>query len=161
MKIIKENKVLVQLMDLKEILDLETDLDLEIKEIFKKDIEGMTDYSQHSFKEYDNSKIIEYLKKQEWIIDYEVYLTLETEKISKITDKINLEKVRLINILAETEIEYDKVTDEEAKRTIYKKMDTVYKERLKFDYMQDSIDYFLRVKFRQFDLDIKNGLIIK
>lgn len=159
MKIIKENKVLVQLMDLKEILNLETDLDLEIKEIFKKDIEGMTDYSQHSFKEYDNSKIIEYLKQQEWIINYEIYLNLETEEISKITDKINLERVRLMNLLVEYDYEYDK--DNSRKEEKDKKMDKVYKEKLKLDCMQDSIEYFLRIKFGQFDLDIKNGLIIK
>ena len=66
-----------------------------------------------------------------------------------------------MNFLVEYEVEYEKATKNDEKNVAYKKMDKVYKERLKFEYMQDSIDYLLRIRFGQFDLDIKNGLIIK
>ena len=159
MKIIKNNKVLIQLMDLKEILNLEPELNEEIRKTFIKDIEGMTDVSQHSFIEYDNQDIVNYLEQQDWIIDYEVYLSLLSDDIRKITDKINMEKVHLINLLVEYEEEYEKPNS--LKEEVSNKMENVYRERLKKEYMQDSIEYFLRIRFGQFDLDIKKGIIIK
>jgi len=159
MKIIKGNSVYVQLQDLQKILDLDFDIEQELKKEFKRATEGMNDYSRFSFIEYDDKSTVLYLKNQDWIIDYGVYFKLSIEDIDLINDKVLEEIEGLISLLLKYDNElYNNPLKEEE---ILAKMMEIDIQKKQKEYMHESLKFLIDIKFGLYTLDVQNGIVVK
>ena len=113
------------------------DIPEKLKVDFQKQVKGMNDYISHQFVEYKDLEVIEFLKKQDWILNYDI-VNYNLSDFSVLCATIDRKIADLLELEEKYNAEYQN-GDFKVKQIINKKLASLYKELIPLLYTQNTL----------------------
>ncbi|MBQ8472863.1 MAG: hypothetical protein IJ501_05115 [Bacilli bacterium] len=163
-KIDNERKsIFIQRSDLDFMLSLNSRDLLDISEKIKVDFQGkvkdMNDYTEHEFLEYTDPEVVEFLGKQDWVLDYDT-INLTLSEFSIFRASIDRKVADLLELEEKYNTEYQAGKTDVEKQLINKKIADLYKQLIPLLHTQDILysEHFASILAGKIELNIPNGI---